>query len=37
MKPGAKDQVQGTFHEVKGKLKQTVGQATNNPDLAGAA
>jgi uncharacterized protein YjbJ (UPF0337 family) len=34
MKPSTKDQVQGKFHEMKGKVKQTVGQATNNPNLA---
>lgn len=34
MKSSTKDQVQGKFHEVKGKLKQTVGQATDNPNLA---
>jgi uncharacterized protein YjbJ (UPF0337 family) len=34
MKPSTKDQVQGKIHELKGKLKQTVGQATNNPNLA---
>ena len=33
MKPSTKDQVQGKFHELKGKLKQTAGQATNNPKL----
>ncbi len=33
MKPSTKDQVQGKFHELKGKLKQKVGQATNNPNL----
>jgi uncharacterized protein YjbJ (UPF0337 family) len=33
MKPSTKDQVEGKFHEVKGKLKQTVGKATNNPNL----
>jgi uncharacterized protein YjbJ (UPF0337 family) len=33
MSPGTKDQIQGKFHEVKGKAKQAAGQATNNPDL----
>jgi uncharacterized protein YjbJ (UPF0337 family) len=33
MSPGTKDQVQGKFHEVKGKAKQAAGQVTNNPDL----
>lgn len=34
MNPGTNDQIEGKFHEVKGKIKQAVGQATNNPDLA---
>jgi uncharacterized protein YjbJ (UPF0337 family) len=25
--------VKGKFHEVKGKVKEKVGRATNNPDL----
>ena len=33
MKPSTKDKAQGTFHEVKGKVKEEVGRATNNPDL----
>jgi uncharacterized protein YjbJ (UPF0337 family) len=33
MKPSTKDHVEGTFHETKGKLKQEVGQVTNNPSL----
>jgi uncharacterized protein YjbJ (UPF0337 family) len=33
MKPSTKDQIQGTFHEMKGKAKQTVGQAIKNPNL----
>jgi uncharacterized protein YjbJ (UPF0337 family) len=33
MKQSTKDKVKGTFHEVKGKAKEKVGQATNNPDL----
>jgi uncharacterized protein YjbJ (UPF0337 family) len=33
MKPSSKDQAQGTFHEVKGKVKEKVGRATNNPRL----
>jgi uncharacterized protein YjbJ (UPF0337 family) len=28
-----KDQLEGKFHEVKGKIKETAGQVTNNPDL----
>ena len=34
MNPSTKDQVRGTFHEVKGKVKEKVGQVTNNPKLA---
>jgi uncharacterized protein YjbJ (UPF0337 family) len=33
MKPSTKDTAQGKFHEVKGKVKEKVGRATNNPDL----
>ena len=33
MKPSTKDKAKGTFHEVKGKVKEKVGRATNNPDL----
>jgi uncharacterized protein YjbJ (UPF0337 family) len=33
MKPSTKDKAQGTFHEVKGKVKEKVGRAANNPDL----
>jgi uncharacterized protein YjbJ (UPF0337 family) len=33
MKPSTKDKAAGKFHEVKGKIKEKVGQATNNPDL----
>ena len=33
MKQSTKDKAKGKFHEVKGKVKEKVGQATNNPDL----
>ena len=33
MKPSTKDIAKGKFHEVKGKVKETVGRATNNPDV----
>ena len=33
MSEADKDQAKGTFHEVKGKIKEKVGQATDNPDL----
>jgi uncharacterized protein YjbJ (UPF0337 family) len=33
MNPSAKDEIKGKFHEVKGKVKQKVGQVTKNPDM----
>lgn len=33
MKPSAEDRTEGMIHEVKGKVKEEVGKATNNPDL----
>ena len=33
MKQSAVDKAKGTFHEMKGKVKEKVGRATNNPDL----
>lgn len=33
MKDSSKDQAQGKFHEVKGKVKEKVGRATKNPNL----
>lgn len=33
MKQSTKDKARGKFHEVKGKVKEKVGRATNNPDL----
>jgi uncharacterized protein YjbJ (UPF0337 family) len=33
MKDSIKDKVQGAVHEVKGAVKETIGHATNNPDL----
>ncbi len=33
MKASTKDQIEGAFHKVKGKVKETAGRATNNPDL----
>lgn len=33
MKQSSKDQVEGALHEVKGKLKEKVGRAANNPNL----
>ena len=34
MKSSTEDKAKGTFHEVKGKVKEKVGQVTNMPDLA---
>jgi uncharacterized protein YjbJ (UPF0337 family) len=33
MKESTEDKVGGKIHEVKGKVKEKVGRATNNPDL----
>jgi uncharacterized protein YjbJ (UPF0337 family) len=33
MKPSTKDQAQGKFHEVKGKIKEKLGKATKNPNV----
>jgi uncharacterized protein YjbJ (UPF0337 family) len=33
MKQSTEDKAKGKFHEVKGKVKEKVGRATNNPDL----
>jgi uncharacterized protein YjbJ (UPF0337 family) len=33
MKPSTEDRTAGKLHEVKGKIKEEVGKATNNPDL----
>jgi len=33
MKQSTKDKAKGKFHEVKGKVEEKVGRATNNPDL----
>jgi uncharacterized protein YjbJ (UPF0337 family) len=33
MKPSTEDQAKGKLHEVKGKVKETVGRVTNDPDL----
>ena len=35
MKQSTKDEARGEFHEVKGKIKQKVGQMTKNPRLEG--
>ena len=33
MKQSTTDKATGEFHEVKGKVKEKIGRATNNPDL----
>jgi len=33
MKQSIKDQAEGALHEVKGKVKEKVGRAANNPNL----
>jgi uncharacterized protein YjbJ (UPF0337 family) len=33
MKTSTQDQVEGKFHEVKGKVKEKAGKAAGNPDL----
>jgi len=33
MKPSTQDRAEGAIHEVKGKVKETAGKVTNNPDL----
>jgi len=33
MTPGTKDQIEGAFHEVKGKVKEKAGHAVNKPEL----
>jgi uncharacterized protein YjbJ (UPF0337 family) len=34
MKQSTKDKAKGSFHEVKGAVKQKVGRATDDPNLA---
>ena len=33
MKPSTDDKTSGKLHEVKGTIKETVGELTNSPDL----
>jgi uncharacterized protein YjbJ (UPF0337 family) len=33
MSQSTNDRIEGKFHEMKGKIKETVGQVSNNPDL----
>jgi uncharacterized protein YjbJ (UPF0337 family) len=36
MKASTKDTVKGKAHELKGKVKEKIGKATNNPNLEAA-
>ena len=33
VKPSTQDRTEGNLHEAKGKIKEHVGRATNNPDF----
>jgi uncharacterized protein YjbJ (UPF0337 family) len=33
MKPSTQDKAEGKFHEMKGKVREKVGQLTNHPGL----
>ncbi len=33
MASGTKNEIAGKYHEVKGRIKEKVGQVTNDPDL----
>jgi uncharacterized protein YjbJ (UPF0337 family) len=35
MKPSTEKEIAGKVHEVKGKIKEKMGQLTNDPDLEG--
>jgi uncharacterized protein YjbJ (UPF0337 family) len=35
MKPSTENEIAGKVHEVKGTIKEKVGQVTNDPDLEG--
>jgi uncharacterized protein YjbJ (UPF0337 family) len=35
MKSGTQDQAEGTFHKIKGKVKEVAGQLSDNPSLEG--
>jgi uncharacterized protein YjbJ (UPF0337 family) len=36
MKSSMKDKAEGTFHEMKGKVKEVAGKLSDNPKLEGA-
>ncbi|MGA2332789.1 MAG: CsbD family protein [Thermodesulfobacteriota bacterium] len=33
MKSSTQDQAEGTFHQIKGKLKEVAGELSDNPEL----
>jgi uncharacterized protein YjbJ (UPF0337 family) len=33
MNPSTMDEIKGSFHDVKGTVKEKVGQVTNHPDV----
>ena len=33
LKPSTQDRTEGKLHEIKGKIKEEVGKATNDPEL----
>jgi uncharacterized protein YjbJ (UPF0337 family) len=33
MKSGTQDQAEGTFHKIKGKIKEVAGELSDNPKL----
>ncbi len=35
MKTSTKDQAEGTFHQIKGKIKEVAGKLSDNPKLEG--
>jgi uncharacterized protein YjbJ (UPF0337 family) len=35
MKSSTRDQAEGTFHEMKGKIKEAAGKLSDNPKLEG--
>jgi uncharacterized protein YjbJ (UPF0337 family) len=35
VKPSTKNEIAGRIHEVKGTIKEKIGQLTNDPDLEG--
>ena len=33
MKSGTRDKAEGTFHQIRGKLKEVAGELSDNPEL----